>query len=468
MLQLLFFLIFLYVVYVLITAFVLFYLPVQKKCEDHCIYQATSSSGDEEGANQVMLLDDGFESGQIRIQMIREAKKMIRLSYYSIQKGRTAEWVLGALMEAAERGVQVQILLDGICHSLRGPLKHFRDAVAQQPNMSIRFYEPFQLFKPWTWHNRLHDKLILVDGEVAVMGGRNIGDKYFADQPPKDFAYDRDVLIYNAKKGKVLNEMVRYFDDLWQHDFTTREKAARSKRKIDKGEKLKKQLLRSFHEAVRTKEPFVMASFDWVKDATFVEQVSFFSNPVERLNKRPLVLKKLNELAHQAKRSVFIQTPYVIPTRPMKDGLTPLSQEIKTTILTNSLKSTPNPLAFAGYLSTRKELIKTGVHLYEYEGPYSIHGKSMVIDDQISVIGTYNLDARSSFLNTESILMIKNVSFALSLTAAIERKIASSQLVAKDRTECKPSAGGQKKKPLVKRLLLVSLSTITVFWRRLI
>ncbi|OPW97629.1 phospholipase D-like domain-containing protein [Bacillus altitudinis] len=468
MLQFLFFLIFLYVVYVFLTAFVLFYLPFQKTCKEHCIYKASSISGDDQGINQVMLLDDGFESGQVRVQMIREAKKNIRLSYYSIQKGKTAEWVLGALMEAADRGVKVQLLLDGICHSLRGPLKHLRYAVANHPNMAIRFYEPFRLFKPWTWHNRLHDKLLLADGRVAVMGGRNIGDKYFADQPPKDFAYDRDVLLYNAKKGKVLDEMEQYFVYLWNHDFTKRTKDVFSKAKAKKGKKLRKQLLRSYQEAIRTKEPFVTSTYDWAKDAIRAKQIAFFTNPVERLNKRPLVLKKLNDLAQRSKRSVLIQTPYVIPTRPMKDGLTPLPNDIQTTIVTNSLTATPNPLAFAGYLSTKKELMKTGVHLYEYQGPYSIHAKSMVIDDNLSIIGTYNLDARSSFLNTESILVIDSAPFALSLTEAIELKIAYSVLVAKDRTEYKASDYGQKKKPFMKRLLLTGLSTITVLWRRLI
>ncbi|MDM5298315.1 phospholipase D family protein [Bacillus pumilus] len=468
MLHLVFLLILLYLVYVFITAFVLFYIPVQKRCKEHCMYKASSISGDDQGTNQVMLLENGFESGQIRIQMIREAKSMIRLSYYSIQKGRTAEWVLGALIEAADRGVKVQILLDGICHSLRGPLKHLRYAVSNHPNMAIRFYEPFRLFKPWTWHNRLHDKLILADGRVAVMGGRNIGDKYFADQPPKDFTYDRDVLLYNEKKGKVLDEMEQYFVYLWNHDFTKRSKDVYSKSKAKKGKKLRNQLLRSYQDAIRTKEPFVTPSFDWTRDATSVKQVSFFTNPVERFNKRPLVLKKLNDVAHRAKRSVLIQTPYVIPTRPMKDGMTPLSQEVQTTIVTNSLIATPNPLAFAGYLSTKKELMKTGVHLYEYEGPYSIHAKSMVIDDYLSIIGTYNLDARSSFLNTESILVIDSAPFAFTLTQAIERKIAYSYLVAKDQTELEDGAYGQKKKPLMKRLLLRGLSAITILWRRLI
>lgn len=100
MLHLLFYFILLYVVYVFLTAFVLFYLPVRKTCKEHCIYKASSISGGDQGTNQVMLLDDGFESGQVRLQMIREAKKMIRLSYYSIQKGKTAEWILGALIEA--------------------------------------------------------------------------------------------------------------------------------------------------------------------------------------------------------------------------------------------------------------------------------------------------------------------------------------------------------------------------------
>ncbi|MFJ5963203.1 phosphatidylserine/phosphatidylglycerophosphate/cardiolipin synthase family protein [Bacillus sp. NPDC093026] len=467
MLHILLFLILFYVMYVFITAFVLFYLPIPKKCKKHCTYKASSISGDDQGINQVMLLDDGFESGQVRIQMIREAKKKIRLSYYSIQKGKTAEWLLGALIEAADRGVKVQLLLDGICHSLRGPLKHLPYTVAHHPNMAIRFYEPLRLLKPWTWHNRLHDKLLLTDGRVAVMGGRNIGDKYFADQPPKDFVYDRDVLLYNSKKGNVLDKMEQYFVDLWNHAFTKRTKDVFS---TQKAKKLRNQLIRSYQEAIRKEEPFVMSAFDWGKDAISVKQISFFTNPVERFNKRPLVLMKLNDMAHRAKRSVLIQAPYVIPTRPMKDGLTFLSQEIQTTIVTNSLATTPNPLAFAGYLSTKKELMKTGAHIYEYKGPYSIHAKSMVIDDDLSMIGTYNLDARSSFLNTESILVIDSAPFALSLTQAIEQKMAYSDLVAKDGMELKVDADGhgQKKKLLIKRLLLNGLSTITVLWRRLI
>ncbi|GLF88735.1 hypothetical protein R51_37830 [Bacillus safensis] len=92
----------------------------------------------------------------------------------------------------------------------------------------------------------------------------------------------------------------------------------------------------------------------------------------------------------------------------------------------------------------------------------------MVIDDYLSIIGTYNLDARSSFLNTESILVIDSAPFALSLTQAIEQKIAYSILVAKDKAAYKEGDYGQKKKPLMKRLLLSGLSVITVLWRRLI
>ncbi|MGE6632263.1 phospholipase D-like domain-containing protein [Bacillus sp. NPDC077027] len=468
MLHLIVFLLLLYVMYAVLTAVVLFYLPIGKKCKEQCIYKASSISGEDQGMNKVLLLDDGFESGQVRMQMIQEAQKMIRLSYYSIQKGKTAEWMLGALFQAADRGVKVQILLDGICHSLRGPLRDLRYAVALHPNMAIRFYEPFRFLKPWTWHNRLHDKLIITDGKFAVMGGRNIGDKYFADKPPKDFAYDRDIFLYNPKKGKVLDEMEQYFVYLWKHPFTQKTKDVLSKQKARKGKKLNATLIRSYEEAIRTREAFTCPRFRWSEDTINVRQISFFTNPIERFNKRPVVLKKLNELAHRSKRSLLIQTPYVIPTRPMKGDVTPLSKKIQTTIVTNSLISTPNPLAFAGYLSTKRELIETGVHLYEYEGRYSIHAKSMVIDDYLSVIGTYNLDARSSFLNTESILVIDSAPFALELTNAIERKMAYSYLVAKDGKQMNDEAYGQKKQPYVKRVLLNGLSMITVLWRRFI
>ncbi|MFB8734791.1 hypothetical protein ACEQPO_15470 [Bacillus sp. SL00103] len=147
------------------------------------------------------------------------------------------------------------------------------------------------MFKPWTWHNRLHDKLILADGRVAVMGGRNIGDKYFADQPPKDFALTVMSLLYNAKKGKVLDEMEQYFVYLWNHDFTKRTKEVFSKAKAKKGLKLRKQSAQIIPRSRAHEEPFVMSSFNWASRYHFCETDCLFTNPVERFNKRPLVLK---------------------------------------------------------------------------------------------------------------------------------------------------------------------------------
>lgn len=83
------------------------------------------------------------------------------------------------------------------------------------------------------------------------------------------------------------------------------------------------------------------------------------------------------------------------------------------TIMTNSITSTPNPLAFSGHMRQTEKLISNGFNLLEYTGPHSVHGKTYIFDNRISMIGSFNLDARSSFLSTESMIVIGSTEFAV-------------------------------------------------------
>ncbi|WP_426250204.1 phospholipase D-like domain-containing protein [Paenibacillus pabuli] len=418
--------------------------------------------------DRVLLLEDGFQSGQVRIQTIREAKTSIDVSYYSIQKGKTSELFFAALFNAADRGVHIRIILDGIFHSLRGELRDIPDAIASHPNVELRYYEPLHLFKPWTWHNRLHDKILLVDNTYGIIGGQNIGDKYMALQPPKDYVFDRDVLVYNPSHdtNSTVVKMNEYIDQLWNHPFTKPEKHAK-RQHHSKGLKEQAKLAQLYKEAQAQNDPFVeVLPKDWAQGALRSDHVAFIHNPIKRLYKDPIMWRAFVHFANQAKSRVYIQTPYAIPTKKMKKAVhLSMNPKAEWLMLTNSIHQTPNPLAFAGYLSSKKRLLDTSLSIYEYQGPYSIHGKSFVIDDYLSMVGSFNLDARSTFLNTESAVVISGSAFANQLTEAMDIKRAQSTRVVKGEH---PAESTNLKGFVFKRMAITALSKLSFLWKFLL
>ncbi|MGE7602364.1 phospholipase D-like domain-containing protein [Peribacillus sp. NPDC097675] len=459
----------LYVLYALATAVVLFYFPLEKK-GDMPTNDVSEFMGRGNSSDRVLLLEDGYESGRARIQMIQEAEESIDIAYYSIAKGKSTELILGALIEAADRGVKVRILVDGICHGLRFKMSDVRYALASHDNIELRYYESFKIFQPWTWNNRLHDKIMLADGRLGIIGGRNIADKYLAKKPPKNFVHDRDVIIFNEDQGEesANAQMKEYIDELWHHPYTSNPFSDLSKRQVAKGEEEKKKLSSQYNKAIKANENFVTPSIKWSAITTPTKRVSFIRNPIGRFKKQPVVWQSLIDLGTEAEQSVLMQCPYVIPTKEMKKYVPDnMNSAADWTMLTNSVKSTPNVFAFSGYLDTREDIVQTGVRLYEYADHYSLHAKSVVYDQRISAVGSFNLDPRSSFLSTDSMVVIDSEDFAQQLTEAIDNKISSSTLVA-DNKEKIETPKDEKKDKSYKAILLNTLSKIAIFWRALV
>lgn len=447
----------LYALYVLFGAYILFFLPISY----HKNTDKTPFNLSEEVQNKdhVLLLEDGFESGQVRMQAIREAQSSIDFISYSVQKGETSHLFMAELFEAADRGVHVRVVLDGLFHNLRGDLGDVREAIAAHPNMELRYYEPFQFFKPWSWHNRLHDKLLIIDETYGIIGGRNIGDKYLAQNRPKDYVFDRDVLVYNKveQANSSVNGMKAYANELWDHPFTKQEKHRISKN-LSKGEAFKKRLKDKMQKAQKENDAFVRPlADDWTNQAVQADHISFVSNPLTRLNKYPYLWETFTELAMNADSKVYMQTPYAIPTKQMIErvGMQP---HVHHEMITNSIQQTPNPMAFSGYLRTRDEILNSGVFIFEYRGNYSIHAKSFVIDDNLSMVGSFNLDARSSYLNTESAVLIQGSKFAKELEKQMDQKKESSAVHSLKNSHT-------ERKTTFKTIAIKVLSKISFLWR---
>ncbi len=418
--------------------------------------------GQELCVDRSALVETPAEGLDTRLHILDEAAERIDVSYYAIHMGQTTDLFLGALLDAAERGVQVRILVDAQFGGLTQSNSSYAAALGAHPNVELKIYNPVRVLKPWTWNGRLHDKYILIDNRLLLLGGRNIGDKYFAPESfEKELSLDRDVLIYNTVWGQpntdsVLFRVREYMDEIWGGADTRLVFSEDTKKGMEKRQALlaswgqpntdsvlfrvreymdeiwggadtrlvfsedtkkgmeKRQALLASYKQFRSDNA---AHFDHTRDDyeawTYpANRVSFVHNDAHIGIKEPKAGYTLGQLLLQAGKSVTLQSPYVILDPMLKDQLTQLGEkQIDARILTNSVGSSPNPIACAAYYGDRNSILNSGVSIWEYQGENSIHAKSYVIDDRITAIGSYNLDPRSAYLDTELLIVIDSPEF---------------------------------------------------------
>ncbi|MGB5583556.1 MAG: phospholipase D-like domain-containing protein, partial [Gammaproteobacteria bacterium] len=298
-------------------------------------------------------------------------------------------------------------------------------------------------------NQRMHDKTFVVDGKLAILGGRNMADEYFDYDHEYNFR-DRDALVM----GKVVEDIRESFDRFWASDLTVPvEKRFDGLGLFEKNVSVEDSevldIYRDLHQYAQSPENFAPEVRRAIADisGTFRElalnvvwtDVQFISD-IPGKNKNRLTLgggglatSALTGLIRQARERIVIQSPYLV----MSDEALALfndaaNQGVSIIISTNSLASTDNLQAFSGYRNQRQELVDMGLQIYEYQ-PYpeiqrillerypefkdkqpvfAIHAKTMVIDSSIVFIGTYNLDPRSQNLNTEVGIIVNHPDLA--------------------------------------------------------
>lgn len=372
--------------------------------------------GDEPCVDRVALVETPQEGFDTRIHILDEAASRIDVSYYAMHMGQSTDLFLGALLDAADRGVQVRILVDGQFGGLTASHRDYATAMGSHPNISLKLYNTPNPLKPWTWNGRLHDKYILIDNRLLLLGGRNIGDKYFAPEGcTQVLSYDRDVLVCNTAfeeetEDSVLFDVRAYMDDLWNGKDVREPFSKETKQGIQKREALS-QAYRRFRLANESLFDHTRDNYpDWTCEAN---RVTFLHNDTNIGPKPSNTGYALGQLLRSAQQSVTLQSPYVILNRNLKALIQDLGEmDIDTTILTNSVAVSPNPMACTAYHGSRRAIVNTGVNLWEYQGPNTIHAKSYLIDDRMSVVGSFNLDPRSDSIDTELMLAIDSPDFA--------------------------------------------------------
>jgi len=403
----------------------------------------------------VYVLEEGTEAMLTRAWLSEHAQQTIDVQYFIFAADNVGLIASDYLVKAAEKGVKVRILVDDLMVDAKGSelLK-----LAAHKNLEIKIYNPNanigknlvkKLFNLTTdfhgFNQRMHNKTFTIDGKVSITGGRNVADEYYGYDHTFNFR-DRDVLLL----GGAANDIQSSFNRFWHNSLSVSiEKLVSTKSTPDTNYNALHQYAcnpENFSPKVRKKIQNLPAVFKeitqtgqlhWLKHVEYITDEPGKNDGKTFLGGSGPSTERLIELVKNAKKSVTIQTPYLITTDLSKNLFkTLVDNGVEIKILTNSMASNDNLEAFSGYQRDRKKLLKTGVKIYEFkpdaqirqkimsevmEGQldkmpiFGLHSKSMVIDDEITVIGTFNLDPRSANLNTESITIIPSTAVSKSV-----------------------------------------------------
>lgn len=433
--------------YILFTGVIPFQQPQPVPAEFARDFDPDSFYGNQPCQDRVALVETPAQGFAARLHILDEAQRRIDVSYYAIHMGTAADLFLGGLLEAADRGVQVRILVDGQFGGLTRAHPAYAAALGGHPNIQLKLYNPPRLLRPWTWNGRLHDKYIMIDDRLLLLGGRNIGDKYFGTGGyGGQLSYDRDVLVCGTgSPDSALFQVRAYMDSIWQGEEVCQPFSKETRRGLRQRDILNRQ-----YRQYRLENPslFDHSGDDYQAWTLPANRVSLIHNDTHSGPKTPKAGYSLARLLLEARESVVLQSPYVVLDRQLNGLLAALGRrEISASILTNAPAIAPNPIACAAYLNHREQILETGLALWEYGGPHSLHGKSYLIDGRLSLVGSFNLDPRSAYLDTELLLAIDSPDFTRCLAQAQQQYFAQSAI-----------AQGPPALPFLRRVLFTLLS----------
>jgi phosphatidylserine/phosphatidylglycerophosphate/cardiolipin synthase-like enzyme len=391
-----------------------------------------------------------------RVAAIAAATRSVDVQTYLLGDDEIGHLMLGALAKAAARGVRVRLLVDDIYTTGLDPLLL---GLAAHPNAEVRLFNPFVRGRASSFgrllafagdferlDHRMHNKLFIADGQVAIMGGRNMADDYFVRGMMGNF-FDIDFVLV----GSVVPSLSRLFDRYWN-----------SPRVYDVGEIAERppgagsddDLLQSFERRTAIESPPVPPPADLYGAAPFSAQlatgqfrlialraISVHADMPDKMRPMPgvddddTVSRRLSERLGEARSEAVIISPYFIPDARVKEKLRTLRAEgVSIRVITNSLAVSDEPQSSIALERHQRDLLGIGVDLYELSSSQvntdshlrslvgssigRLHAKLAVIDRHVVLAGSVNLDSRSANINTEVGFRLDSDSVASMLFAA--------------------------------------------------
>jgi len=424
--------------------------------------QFENAAREHNGNSGFRIIPVGADGFLTRMQMINAAERTLDLQYFIFRGDETGRLLTDAVLHAADRGVRVRVLIDdGETEAGDEQIT----ALEAHPLIEIRIFNPFTyrghttlfratefMFNASRLDYRMHNKLLVVDNAIALIGGRNIGDQYFQIDPDSQFA-DDDVFV----AGPIAQQLSATFDEFWNNFLSIPNEALSGGKSSHAALNKHREVLDDQRQQLKTD------GIDYVKRVAIGEpfngmitgrlpliwshaQVVCDSPDKKKVENGAMVGRLMHRVvakaASAAQSELLMVTPYLIPGKEGMQLFRDLRQRnVRVRVLTSSLESSTVSSAQAGYMHYRIPLLENGVELYEIRsllgnargsgetkaisryGNYSLHGKMFVFDRKRLFIGSMNFDQRSMHLNTEIGLIIDSPELAQQIATRFEAMV---------------------------------------------
>ncbi|MDM0114462.1 phospholipase D family protein [Variovorax sp. J22R133] len=382
-----------------------------------------------------------------RLELIRRAQSSIDLQTYLVGRDKTGLLILRELRDAARRGVRVRLLLDDFYTSGLDPALQ---GLSAEPNVEVRLFNPFSGGRAHSetrflefvgnfsrLNHRMHNKLFIADGAMAIAGGRNLADEYFLRSNGPNFI-DFELLM----AGPVVAQSAAIFDRYWNSDVVY---PLRQMAPADAPADALRDSFESLTADAWASRPAPLTDLDFFGDPSLGTQLdggdlpwirahatAAADSPTKALGDPPTrksLADRSYELIDAARSQVLMVSPYFIPGDDGMERIRSAHQRgVRFTVVTNSLADSDEPLVNINYNRYRVELLKLGVDLREVstrqltrnpelrrllrKARGRMHAKLALIDREWVLVGSMNSDPRSAHLNTEFGVSIQSFELA--------------------------------------------------------
>ena len=398
-----------------------------------------------DGRSGVRVIGNGEEALAARLALSAAAEQTIDAQYYLLHNDLTGQIFARSLLEAADRGVRVRLLLDDMDTKSYDAVTAALDS---HENIEIRLFNPF-----WRGQNlvaagltdfrrinrRMHNKSMTADNAMSIVGGRNIGDEYFLAKRDMNYS-DLDVLV----AGPVVDEVSTNFDEYWNSRFAVPARAVVGEPEGFSLNEARDRLNEIIGDARETDYAAVVraaAEQNFTPSTMKLEWVParMYSDPPSKAagedNGEEVLASQLAAYFAGATSEIEIVSAYFVPRKRGAEWLAELEAKgVEVTVVTNSLASNDVKPVYAHYAKYRRDLLENGVELYELrpdadrelqrgvnwgQSQSGLHAKAFTIDDRYLFVGSFNWDPRSVNINTEMGILIDSPAFTRTTSEAL-------------------------------------------------
>lgn len=412
------------------------------------IYDMAAAAVQRTGSPDALALVPDARSGmEWRLAMIDSATTSLDIQYFIWSGDKAGSLLLDRVLAAADRGVQVRLLIDDMYLLADAPIAGQDEALAAidaHPNVSFKIFNIGRFrsgrlgiagnivggFKEF--NRRMHNKMMIADGRLGMVGGRNMADEYYGVRSDYNFI-DLDAVVV----GDVLPSMISAFDIYWNASQTYQAIGLNPDATGNELEALRTELTEYLAEHAETLAAFPLAPADWsdflaaaasrmvAAEATFLQD-----NPEVEGDETYRLYDMLREFDTPEDHDVIMVSPYLIPLQEGIDELQQMADDgIEVTLLTASLGSVDLEATVSHYKKYRTRILETGAKLYEFHHQpgetlrsqadtepvraefIAFHPKLAVTDRRVCYVGSLNLDPRALVINTENGLVIESEAF---------------------------------------------------------